>query len=311
MKILSLNGGGSLGYITISILEHLEQNIDKQCYELFDIISGVSTGSIIGYALSCGIPASVIKENYKKFIPEIFGNKRGFIRSFFGSLYKSENLENVIKDYFGDRKINETKTKFMTYACRLNDPATRPEFWKSWKESGDIEAYKAICASCSAPLYFDPYNIDGSYFTDGGIVSNSCNIASIVEARKLGITTDEIKMVNFGFLTYNNFDKKDLLGLIRVASNVTGMSVGGTEYMEEHQTKTMLPPGQFLGCFPECYGLAMDTIDFSRMDNIVSEFIFANASLLNNFLTVTTQVHRAIETGSSPSISSTNQVGVF
>lgn len=285
MKILSLNGGGSLGYITIDILNKLENETGKKIVDRFDLISGVSTGSIIGYALSCGISTEEIKQKYLEFIPKIFKDKKGFIRSIFRNLYKSENLENVLSNYFSNKKISETHIKFMTYACRLKHPATRPHFWKSWKASGEIEAYKAICASCSAPLYFDPYEIDGEYFTDGGIVSNSCNVASIVEARKLGYSLDNISMINFGYLTYHSFDKKDLVGMIKVASNATSMSIGGSEYMEDHQAKSMLDDGNYLGLFPNCLGLSLDSIDLDKMNNISQDFWERNKNeIVSSFL---------------------------
>ena len=49
INILSLDGGGAKGFVTIEILK----NIQKQCggkpiYEIFDYIVGVSTGGIIG-----------------------------------------------------------------------------------------------------------------------------------------------------------------------------------------------------------------------------------------------------------------------
>lgn len=284
MKILSLNGGGSLGYITIYILEKLEEELGVLIRRHFDLISGVSTGSIIGYGLSCGISAREIRLKYLEFIPEIFKKKRGFLRSFFSNYYRGENLEGVLGGYFKNRKLREISTNFMTYACRLNDPATRPEFWKSWKESGEIEAYKAICASCSAPLYFDPYKIGKDYYTDGAIVSNSPNIASIVEARKLGHNTNKIKIMNFGYLTYTDFSKKSLIGLIRVASNAASMSVGGTEYMEEHQAKYILPEGNYLGLFLPCYGLGLDSLDIKRMNTIADQFLLHKRREMISFL---------------------------
>ena len=280
MKILSLNGGGSLGYITVSLLEKLEASTGVACHENFDLFSGVSTGSIIGYALACKVPAKEIKENYKLFIPKIFNKKTGFFMSFFKSLYKTESIETVLRDYFGDKKINEADVPFMNYACRLNKPATKPEFWKSWKESGNIEAYKAITACCCAPLYFEPYKIGDEYFIDGGIVSNSANTASIVEALKMGVELKDVKMLNMGFYTYTEFKKSDLVGLIKVASNSTKMSIGGSEFMEAHEAEKLLSQSNYIGCFPECFSLALDSQDFDKMDQIVDEFWFNRSMAL-------------------------------
>jgi patatin-like phospholipase/acyl hydrolase len=54
MNILSLNGGGTSGLMTALILAKIENEYGNKhiCCELFDLITGVSTGSIIGALLS-------------------------------------------------------------------------------------------------------------------------------------------------------------------------------------------------------------------------------------------------------------------
>ena len=69
-KILTLDGGGVKGYLTILILEKLEKalqrkfNDNKTIGERFDLIIGTSTGGIIASGLSIKKSAKEIRELY-------------------------------------------------------------------------------------------------------------------------------------------------------------------------------------------------------------------------------------------------------
>jgi predicted acylesterase/phospholipase RssA len=51
-KILAIDGGGIRGVIPAYILQQLEAQLSKQCFELFDVIAGTSTGGIIALGLT-------------------------------------------------------------------------------------------------------------------------------------------------------------------------------------------------------------------------------------------------------------------
>lgn len=56
--ILTVDGGGIKGVIPAYILNQLESDIGKSCYQLFDIMGGTSTGGIITAALTTPPPGS-------------------------------------------------------------------------------------------------------------------------------------------------------------------------------------------------------------------------------------------------------------
>lgn len=274
MKILSINGGGTLGYITLCVLERLEEEAGMPCYEIFDLISGVSTGSIIGYALSSGFTAKETKKLYEELIPKIFHNKTGFFMSLFKPYYNINDLEKTIRENIGDKKISDVKTKFMCHATKVNSPEIKTKFWKSWKAEHDIIAWQALTASSAAPLYFSPYQIEDDIFVDGGLVSNSANVVSIVEAIKLGAKLEDIKMLNLTINTNKTYDKKkDLIGLLRVASNFPLISVWGTERIEMHQADKLLKKGNFSVVYPDT-GLGIDNQEFEEMQQIADKLWF-------------------------------------
>ena len=68
-RLLSLDGGGIRGLITLGILERLEallrQRTGKSLPEYFDYIAGTSTGAIIAAGLSLGLPVQALLEFYQ------------------------------------------------------------------------------------------------------------------------------------------------------------------------------------------------------------------------------------------------------
>ena len=51
IRILSLDGGGVRGLISLEVLKHIEQESGKPIAELFDFVAGTSTGSIVATIL--------------------------------------------------------------------------------------------------------------------------------------------------------------------------------------------------------------------------------------------------------------------
>ena len=67
-RILSLDGGGIRGILTLGFLEHIEEMLAKEnndpdfrLCDYFDLIGGTSTGSIIASCLAIGMKASEVK----------------------------------------------------------------------------------------------------------------------------------------------------------------------------------------------------------------------------------------------------------
>lgn len=52
VRILSIDGGGIRGIIPLTILSHLEEDTKKPIAQLFDVITGTSTGGIIALGLN-------------------------------------------------------------------------------------------------------------------------------------------------------------------------------------------------------------------------------------------------------------------
>lgn len=72
VRMLSLGGGGIRGILTLQILIALEKITGKPTRELFDMIVATSTGTIIAAALSTGIPAKDLQDDYINLSKQIF-----------------------------------------------------------------------------------------------------------------------------------------------------------------------------------------------------------------------------------------------
>jgi patatin-like phospholipase/acyl hydrolase len=74
MRVLAIDGGGIRGLIPALVLAELERRAGRRTFELFDLIAGTSTGSILACALCAPdpMPASRLVALYTEEGPEIF-----------------------------------------------------------------------------------------------------------------------------------------------------------------------------------------------------------------------------------------------
>ena len=75
-NILSLDGGGSKGVYSLGVLLEVEKQFGRPLCEVFDLIYGTSTGSIIASLIALGKPIEEIEKLYLNLIPKIMKHKR-------------------------------------------------------------------------------------------------------------------------------------------------------------------------------------------------------------------------------------------
>lgn len=202
-RILSLDGGGIRGALTLGFLEKIEEIIKEKennpklrLCDYFDLIGGTSTGAIIAAGLSIGMSATEIKDLYLSIGDKIFGKKTSWILNPF-KRYKAEfdfkPLEEELKNVFGDITIGSDQIK--TGLCIVTKRADTLSTWpiinhpnsKFFNEIRDNEGNtigkankdfllrEVIRASAAAPSYFIPQTIkvennrEFGTFIDGGV----------------------------------------------------------------------------------------------------------------------------------------------
>ena len=70
--ILSLDGGGIRGILTLQMLKKIEEIAGIPCFELFDMVAGTSTGGIIAGLIASGKNAIEIESLYVKLVRKVF-----------------------------------------------------------------------------------------------------------------------------------------------------------------------------------------------------------------------------------------------
>jgi hypothetical protein len=172
-KILQIDGGGIMGIIPATVLADLEKKLEKPLCECFDLITGISTGTIIGGAIAAGVPAKNIVSLYvdkgKKMVTRrSLWNPKNWKRSKYNRepfLAEISKLETEDKDEFGNPiqlgefKLSDLKTQFISSS--FNFCSQRTHFFKSWEEQGkyplvDVMSWSAL----SSAYYFGEINVE-------------------------------------------------------------------------------------------------------------------------------------------------------
>lgn len=96
--ILSLDGGGIRGIMTLQLLRKLEETAGMACYKFCDMVAGTSTGGIIAGLIALGKSATDIEKLYVKLVKKVF-KKRHWSAHRFASppQYTKKNFPNYLR----------------------------------------------------------------------------------------------------------------------------------------------------------------------------------------------------------------------
>lgn len=154
---LALGGGGARALAHIGLLKILEREGLR-----FDYVSGASFGAVIGALYARGDSIDRMEFLIRKFF--------GGLESTFDptlpivSFFKGKKMRKMLKDAFGDLRIEELPIPYVTSAVDL----------QSGKEyvfdRGPI--VEALIATMSLPGAFPPYFLGEKVLVDGGMVNN-------------------------------------------------------------------------------------------------------------------------------------------
>ena len=109
-RILSLDGGGVRGILSLGILESVERELSAlegkpvRLGDWFDLIGGTSTGSIIATGLALGMSVADLRALYITIAPRIF--KRSWRRIIgWQSKFDERNIAAELSKILGDRTL--------------------------------------------------------------------------------------------------------------------------------------------------------------------------------------------------------------
>ncbi len=203
-KILSLDGGGIRGILTIEILAKIESDLRKKLNneqlilsDYFDFVAGTSTGAIIATCISLGMSIDEIRDFYVESGDDMFNRKsvvgkvlykinitpkwlKGMAQGLYGFAYDDKKLTKKLKAVIGE-DITLESDKLKTILLIVMRNATTDSPWpvsnNPRAKYNDIDVrgqdsnlhlplWQLVRASTAAPTYFPPeeINIHGNEF---------------------------------------------------------------------------------------------------------------------------------------------------
>ena len=203
-RVLSIDGGGVRGVFAAKILSLMETKLQINAYEDFDLIVGTSTGSIIAAAIAMKNDLTQLVEDYLENASRIF-KKRISFGGLLRSKYDSKFLADFLFRRLGDITLGKIEKPLILNATNVSVGDVHV-FKTSYQQrqrkgdyvrDGDVPLHKAVLASCSAPIYFDPVDINGTLVCDGGIWANNPSLVGYTDAIR-NFQIDNIKVLSLG-----------------------------------------------------------------------------------------------------------------
>lgn len=263
-RILSLDGGGIRGLLTAVLLQRLEEK-EPGFLSKVDMVAGTSTGGILALALAFGLTPAQCQTLYSTHGGEIFADSiwdnlldLGGLR---GAQYSNKNLQQVLAQFFGDKKLGDLQKRVLISSFHLDNKAYDPRAFRTWKakffhnfpEAGSDVNERIVdvaLRTSAAPTYFPVYQ----GFVDGGVVANNpsvCAFAQALDSARVPeadgerrVTMDDIALLSVG--TGKNQQFIEALegdwGLAQWARHLVSILIDGTAGVAEYQCRQLLGP---------------------------------------------------------------------
>ena len=201
-RVLSLDGGGTRGILTIAFLKRIEQLLrdrsergnDFRLCDYFDLVGGTSVGSLLATLIALGHSVAEIENMFRTWAPEIFRRPRVSIPGL-SPRFSTGALKKHAREVLRDRTLDSTdlRTSLAIIAKRVdtgspwvltNNPSSK--YWDdppdhSFMGNRHYRLADLVCASTAAPYYFAPKRLrivrrerknikdQMGLFVDGGI----------------------------------------------------------------------------------------------------------------------------------------------
>ena len=273
-RVLSLDGGGMRGIYTAAFMARLTGQFARTRGESaldlgrgFDLITGTSTGAIVGCALAIGRPMPEVVALYREHGPKIFphriaGKRSAIYRATQGSRIVREGdkaLRKALKGVLDDVTILEV---FEGRDISLAIPAVLMSEHRAWvfkktPKSGvrdDRYPLVDVClATSAAPIYrslaaIDDPNAPGGpkqVFADGGLWANNPIMVGLVDALTVAPPEQPIEIYSLGTCPRPEGDHLDAEGAHRsmldwsLGADVAPLSISAQEFAFDHMARLL------------------------------------------------------------------------
>lgn len=189
--ILSLDGGGIRGAMTLELLKSLEQTAHAPCHVFCDMVAGTSTGAIIAGLIAAGKTAIEIQTLYQSLVTDVFQERHAFAGTLINPpAYTKTAYVKALREQLGNATLQDVCNQAqLDLLITAKDVEAGEETFFSCFQSHSRKASPAtyantllraaLEATMSAPTYFYPTE----RFVDGGVTAyNNPTLAAIQEA---------------------------------------------------------------------------------------------------------------------------------
>jgi predicted acylesterase/phospholipase RssA len=251
-RVLSLDGGGMRGIYTAAFLDRLVTQFARtrgvdglDLGKGFDLITGTSTGAIVGCALAVGRPMSEIVKMYRDHGRQIFphrikGTASAIWRMFVGGRYVRKGDKVLRKALTDVLKETTMLDVFERRGISLCIPAILMTSHRSWvfkktpKSGVRDDRYKLVdvcMASSAAPIFRslaavdDPNNDHGveQVFADGGLWANNPIMVGLADALACAPAGTPIQIFSLGTCSR---PEGELIPVRKVHRSILGWKMG-------------------------------------------------------------------------------------
>ncbi len=259
--VLTIDGGGIRGLMTARLLQEIEDRTGKPISELYDLIVGSSTGSIVVGCLTAPSKDDPTKPRYTAketmdfyvkdgetvFPPDRYRQLRHLLPGMNG-FFDPTAFEKILDEQLGDLTMSDSLNYIMiagtdmkkfrpVWMSNFKDKGKREDFTQKWES---LKLKDAIRASASAPTVFpakyiynhpnknNPAAQERHAFLDGSLFASTIARRAYTQAKKLATEGSRIVVTSLGTgamepnLTPDQLNQMSMLDWVR---NARGASI--------------------------------------------------------------------------------------
>ncbi|KAM6203190.1 calcium-independent phospholipase A2-gamma [Rhynchocyon petersi] len=292
IRILTIDGGGTRGVVTIQTLRKLVELTQKPVHQLFDYICGVSTGAVLAFMLGLfHMPLDECEELYRKLGSDVFSQNVivGTVKmSWSHAFYDSQTWEKILKDRMGSSLMietarNPTCPKVAAVSTVVNKGVTPKAFvFRNYGHFPGVNSHylggcqyklwQAIRASSAAPGYFAEYALGNDLHHDGGLLLNNPSALAMHECKCLWPDVPLECIVSLGTGRYES-DAKDTVMHTSLKAKLSHVINSATDTEEVHiMLDGLLPPDTYFRFNPVmCENIPLDESRNEKLDQLQLE----------------------------------------
>ena len=262
VRVLAIDGGGIRGVIPARIIWEIERRTQRHATELFDCITGTSTGGII--ALGLALPGPDGKPRYwANELAEFYSRdgSRIFYRSYLYAIesadglrrpkYPADSIESWLREKFQEAQLKDALCDVLITSYDIE--RRRVHLFNSWdaraRPDCNFNMRDVARATSAAPTFFPPALIESLAdppkfaLIDGGVAANDPAMCGLVDARRRHRAA-KIIVVSVGTGDSESpipYEKAVNWGAAEWALNILDVVWDGSTEAAEEQLRELLP----------------------------------------------------------------------